>query len=55
MTGATGSSGFTRAKSRDAITAELINPVADYGLRKEDFLAIIEGMEADAFKPHPGT
>lgn len=34
--------------SKDPITAALLGPVKDFGLRKEDFLAVIDGMQMDA-------
>jgi phytoene synthase len=37
-----------RGRPSDAITTVLSYAVADYGLRQEDFLAIIDGMETDA-------
>ena len=33
-----------------AITVALVQPVAEYGLAREDFLAVIEGMEMDAYE-----
>jgi phytoene synthase len=33
----------------DPITRSLMRPVEEYGLKKQDFLAIIDGMQMDAF------
>ncbi len=37
-----------RGRPSDAITTVLAKPVAEYKLRQEDFIAIIDGMESDA-------
>jgi phytoene synthase len=40
-----------RGEASDPITRALLGPVQDYGLREEDFLAVIDGMEMDAGEP----
>jgi phytoene synthase len=40
-----------RGKANDPVCRALLTVVKDYGVREEDFLAIIDGMEMDAGEP----